>query len=74
MEMQGKISFTFDPRYILLSLQIGCSFVRAAVACAILERISGSEGGFATSQDLPEKDFCKIICGAPTTFQGHGIE
>ena len=35
------ISFTFDPRDILLSLQMGFSFVRTAVACAILERISG---------------------------------
>ena len=31
-------SFIFDPRGILLSLQIGFSFVRAAVACAILEK------------------------------------
>ena len=30
-----------DPRGILLSLQIGFSLVRPAVACAILERISG---------------------------------
>ena len=21
-----------------------------------------------------EREFCKFICGAPTTFQGHGIE
>ena len=34
------ISFIFDPRDMLLSLQMGFSFVRAAVACAILERIS----------------------------------
>ena len=34
------ISFTFDPRD-MLSLQMGFSFVRAAVACAILERTSG---------------------------------
>ena len=38
-----SISFTFDPRDILLSLQMGFSFVRAAVACAILERTSGLE-------------------------------
>ena len=44
MEMtRERISFTFDPRDMLLSLQIGFSFVRAAVACAILERISGLE-------------------------------
>ena len=41
MEMTREhISFTFDPRNMLLSLQIGFSFVRAAVACAILKRIS----------------------------------
>ena len=44
MEMtRERISFTFDPRYMLLSLQTGFSFVRAAVACAILERTSGLE-------------------------------
>ena len=37
------ISFTFDPRRMLLSLQMGFSFVRAAVACAILERTSSFE-------------------------------
>ena len=42
MEMtRERISFTFDPRDTLLSLQMGFSFVRAAVACAILERTSG---------------------------------
>ena len=35
------ISFTFDPRDMLLSLQMGFSFERAAVICAILERTSG---------------------------------
>ena len=47
MEMtKERISFTFDPRDILLSLQIGFSFIRAAVSCAVVERISG----FVTSQ------------------------
>ena len=42
MEMTREcISFTFDPRGMLFSLQIGFSFVRAVVACAILERLSG---------------------------------
>ena len=36
-------SFTFDLRDMLLALQIGFSFVRTAVACAIFERISGFE-------------------------------
>ena len=41
MEMtRGRISFTFDPTDMLLSLRMGFSFVIAAVACAILERIS----------------------------------
>ena len=33
------ISFTFDPRDVMLSPQNGFSFVRAAVACAILENL-----------------------------------
>ena len=42
MEMTREpISFTFEPRDMLLSLQMGFSVVRAAVACAILERASG---------------------------------
>ena len=46
MEMtRERISFTFDPRDMLLSLQMGLSFVRAAVACAVLERTSGLEPG-----------------------------
>ena len=36
-----RISFTFDPRDMLLSFQIGFCFVKAAVACSILERTSG---------------------------------
>ena len=42
-----RISFTFDPRDMLLSLQMGFSFVRAA--CAILERNSGLEPSFETT-------------------------
>ena len=37
-----RISFPFDPKH-MLSLHIGFSFVRAAVACAILERTSDFE-------------------------------
>ena len=43
------ISFTFDPRDMLLSLQMGFSFIRAAVACAILERTSGLEPSSETT-------------------------
>ena len=43
------ISFTFDPRDMLLSLQMGFSFVRAAVACSVLERTSGFELSSETS-------------------------
>ena len=50
MEMtRGRISFTFDPRDMLLSLQMGVSFVKAAVACAILERTSGLEPSSETT-------------------------
>ena len=50
MEMaRERISFTFDPSEILLSRQMGFSFVRAAVACAIIERISGLEPSSETT-------------------------
>ena len=50
MEMtRERISVTFDPRHMLLSLQMGFSFVRAAVACAMLERISGLEPSSETT-------------------------
>ena len=49
MEMTREhISFIFDPKD-MLSLQIGFSFVRDAVACSILERISGFELYFLIS-------------------------
>ena len=44
-----RISFTFDPRDMLLSLQMGFSFIRAAVACAILERTSGLQPSSETT-------------------------
>ena len=44
MEMtRERISFTFDPRDMLLSFQMGFSFVRATVACSVLKRVSGLE-------------------------------
>ena len=50
MEMtRERISFTFDPRDMLLSLQMGFSFVRAAVAYAVLERTSGLEPSSETT-------------------------
>ena len=50
MEMtRERISFTFDQRDMLLSLQKGFSFVRAAVACSILERTSGLEPASVTT-------------------------
>ena len=50
MEMtRERISFTFDPRDMLLSLRMGVSFVRAGVACAILKRTSGLEPSFETT-------------------------
>ena len=44
-----RTSFTFDPIDMLLSLQMGFSFVRAAVACAIIERTSGLEPSSETT-------------------------
>ena len=44
-----RISFTFHPTDMLLSLQVGFSFVRAAVACAVLEIISGLEPSSETT-------------------------
>ena len=38
-----RISFNCDPTDMLLSLKMGFSFVRAAIACIILEGISGLE-------------------------------
>ena len=50
MEMtRERISFTFDPRDMLLSLQMGFSFVRVAMACAILEKTSGLEPSSETT-------------------------
>ena len=50
MEMTRKrISFTFNPEDMLLSLQIGYGFARAAVACSITERISGFEPSSETT-------------------------
>ena len=44
-----RISFTFYLRDMLLSFQMGFSFLRAAVACAIRERISGFEPSSETT-------------------------
>ena len=44
-----RTSLTPDPRDMLLSLQMGPSFVRAAVACAILERTPGLEPSSETT-------------------------
>ena len=50
MQMTRKrISSTFDPIDALLSVQMGFSFVRAAVACEIVERISGLEPSSETT-------------------------
>ena len=61
-----RISFTFDPRDMLLSLQMGFSFVRAAVDCAILETTSGFEPSSETTAPRYLKlvtvpDFCPFI-------------
>ena len=43
------MSFTFDARDMLLSLQVGFSVVRAAVAPAILEVLSGLKSSSETT-------------------------
>ena len=62
-----RISFTFDPRDMLLSLQMGFSFVRAAVACAVLERTSGLEPSSETTapsylKRVTGPNFCPFTC------------
>ena len=66
MEMtRERISFTFDPRDMLLSLQMGFSFVRAVVACAILERTSGLE----PSSETTAQRYLKLVANfCPFTF------
>ena len=54
---QGSACFTSDPRDMLLSLHIGFSFVRAAVACAILERTSG----FQPSSETIASRYLKLV-------------
>ena len=56
MEMTREyIGFTFDPRDMLLFLHMGFSFVRAAVACVTLERISGLKpSSETTAPTVPE--------------------
>ena len=44
-----RIRFTFPSRDMLLSFQMGLSFVRAAVACAALERVSDLEPSSETT-------------------------
>ena len=59
MEMTRKrVSFTLDPRDMLLSYPIGLSFVRTAVASVKLNRISGFEPSseIATPREVPS--FC----------------
>ena len=50
MEMtRERIRFTFHSRDMLLSFQMGLSFVRAAVALAVLERVSDLEPSSETT-------------------------
>ena len=58
MEMtRERISFTFDPRDMLLSLQMDFSFVSAAVACATLYRTPGLE----TSSETTAPRYKKLV-------------
>ena len=51
------ISLIFELREILLSFQTGFNLVNAAVICAILESISGSE----PSSDTTEPRYLKLV-------------
>ena len=51
------IIFTFDQRYILLYLQIGVSFVKAAVVCTIFERTLS----FGTSPETTAPRYLKLV-------------
>ena len=62
-ETRERIRFTFNPRDMFLSLQMGFSFERAAVACAILEQTSGLE----PSSEKTAPRYCCIVGG------NHGI-
>ena len=64
MEMTSeRISFILDPRDMLLSLQMGFSLIRAAVACAILERTSGLE----PSPETTASRYLKLVT-VPSVF------
>ena len=68
MKMTKKrISFTFDPRDMKLSLKIGFKFVTAAVACAILVRTSCLE----SSSERSAPSYYKLVtvpCFCPFTL------
>ena len=62
MEMKREHnSFTFDLRTMFLSFQINFSFVRATVACSILDRTSGSAPSsalrYSKKLELPNSTF-----------------
>ena len=70
MEMTREcISFSFCLRDMLLSLPMGFSFVRAAVACAILERISGLEPSSETTQPLPFYFYLSLVATGAVCHQ-----
>ena len=52
-----RISRILELRQILLSIQTGCSLVNAAVACAIVESISGLEpSSVISSPQRPDEE------------------
>ena len=57
--------FIFDPTNMLLSLLIGFSFVRAVVACAVLERTSGFE---LSSETTPSRYFRLVTVPSSCPF------
>ena len=66
-----RISFTLDPRDMLITLQTGFIFVRPAVAWAILERPSG----FEPSSETTAPRYLKLVAVSsfrPSTYYPFG--
>ena len=68
--IRERISHVLELREILLSIQTGFSLVNAAVACAILESISGLE----PSSVKTEPRYLKLVTAEHEAFQGQTLE
>ncbi len=65
-----RISCISEPKEILLSIQTGFSLVNAAVACAILEGISGLE----PSSAITEPRYLKLVTVSEIKVNGQKLE